>query len=803
MIVHKPSGKLLLNLNDPARVTTVIPTARTSVIKGHHIVSVPHMEDEVRVLRNLGFDPPAPIEHYYDWPGRHQPFAHQRTTSAFLTVNPWSFCLNGMGCIAGDERVRVSRKGKSYEIALRDLHRKFHALSDKDTWKCRSLLGDRFGLNMLEDVLSKGDKPTLRITLEDGKTFRCTADHRLAQPGGRWIDAGNLAVGDQLVTNGEITLACPRCGTPRVLKAKYVYGRQLTSACRSCKHAAQRAIMAGPNNPSWKGGKFTDSDGYVRLWYPDHHRADNNGYVYEHIVRAEVAFGVQVTPEFHVHHKNGVKHDNDPANLEVLPAAEHHRSHDPRLKLDGAISAKGGLVVVLPRSARVVSIEDGGVTDVYDLCMKGPHHNFVVNGVVVHNSGKTLSVLWAFDYLKKRAMARRMLVVAPLSTLVRTWADEVFSNMPHLTVAVLHGTMDRRLKLLDIPHDIYVVNHDGIKSKELLDALCKREDIDVLTVDELAAFRTAGTQRFKAMQRLVHERKYVWGLTGTPTPNAPTDAWAQCRLISPTKVPKYFGQFRDQVMKQVSQFKWVARDSALEIVKHAMQPAIRFSREDCIDLPPTIYQTHDVDLTPEQKRAFDDMVRTFRAEYAGGQVLAVNEAVKLGKLVQICCGVAYGPHGNEVVLPSSPRVELCRDLIEEADAKVIVFVPLTGALEHLARELAKTFTVEVVHGGTSKTERDRIFGAFQKHKDPHVLVANAGAMSHGLTLTAANTIIWYGPPTSNDTYIQANARIVRPGQKLSTLIVHIESTPIEARMFDRLRKKGSMQGALLDMLKGE
>lgn len=514
MIVHKPSGKLLLNLNDPARVTTVIPTARTSVIKGHHIVSVPHMEDEVRVLRNLGFDPPAPIEHYYDWPGRHQPFIHQRTTASFLTVNPWSFCLNGMG------------------------------------------------------------------------------------------------------------------------------------------------------------------------------------------------------------------------------------------------------------------------------------------------SGKTLSVLWAFDYLKKRDAARRMLVVAPLSTLVRTWADEVFSNMPHLTVAVLHGTMDRRLKLLDVPHDIYVVNHDGIKSKELLDALCKREDIDVLTVDELAAFRTAGTQRFKAMQRLVHERKYVWGLTGTPTPNAPTDAWAQCRLISPTKVPKYFGQFRDQVMKQVSQFKWVARDSALEIVKHAMQPAIRFSREDCIDLPPTIYQTHDVDLTPEQKRAFDDMVRTFRAEYAGGQVLAVNEAVKLGKLVQICCGVAYAANGDPVQLPCQPRIDLTRQIIEEADAKVLVFVPLTGALESLAQELSKHFTVEVVHGGTPRTERDRIFGAFQRHKDPHVIVANPGTLSHGLTLTAANVIVWYGPTTSNETWNQANARIVRPGQTRSTLIVNIESTPIEKTMFDRLRKKTTMQGALLDMLRG-
>jgi SNF2 family DNA or RNA helicase len=167
------------------------------------------------------------------------------------------------------------------------------------------------------------------------------------------------------------------------------------------------------------------------------------------------------------------------------------------------------------------------------------------------------------------------------------------------------------------------------------------------------------------------------------------------------------------------------------------------------------------------------------------------------------CGVAYNVDGGETIIPAKPRIDVVRDIIEEADAKVIVFVPLTGALEYLAAELGKHYSVEIVHGGTSKAERDRIFGEFQKHKNPRVLVANAGAMSHGLTLTAANVIVWFGPPTSNEIYTQANARIVRPGQTLTTLIVHIESTPVERKMFDRLRKKGTMQGALLDLLKGE
>lgn len=516
MIVHKESRRVILNLRDPERVTSVIPSAKVLEHAGATLVVVPHGEDEVKVLRNLDLDVPAPIEHHYEWPCTYPdgPFAHQRLTSAFLSLHDRAYCLNGMG------------------------------------------------------------------------------------------------------------------------------------------------------------------------------------------------------------------------------------------------------------------------------------------------SGKTLSGLWAFDYLRQAGRAKRLLVVAPLSTLDRTWGDEIFTHFPHLTAAVLHGTMERRLKLLAIPHDVYIVNHDGVKSSVLIDALRKRDDIDVVIYDELAVCRTAATARFKTTQRLLEGRKYVWGFTGTPTPNAPTDAWAQCRLITPWTVPKYFGQFRDDVMKQVSPFKWVARHNALDLVSKAMQPAIRFSREECIDLPPTTHVTREVELTKEQRIAFDDMLAKLHAEYEGGQVQAVNEAVKLGKLIQICTGVAYGSGGQEVILPCEPRINLVREIIEEAEAKVIVFVPYTSALLHLAEHLRKDFTVECIHGEVSKAERGRIFSEFQKRPDPRVLVADARTMSHGLNLTAANTIIWYGPTTSNETYLQANERIPRPGQKLNTLIVHIESTAVEQKMYDRLRKRGSMQGALLELLKG-
>lgn len=425
---------------------------------------------------------------------------------------------------------------------------------------------------------------------------------------------------------------------------------------------------------------------------------------------------------------------------------------------------------------------------------------FILNSMGL---GKTLTVLWAYDYVRSVRQVRRVLVVCPLSTMERTWADEVFKNFPHLTTAVLYGSAERRRKLLAQDADIYVINTDGLKTIEK--DLAAREDIDLIILDEVALYRNQGTERWKVADRVCNKQvpRRVWGLTGSPIPNAPTDAYAQCKLVVPTSpdVPKYFSKFRDLVMRQISQFKWVPREDALETVRRMMQPSIRYSLDDVLDLPEQIHTMRDVQLSPEQTKAYKEMLSQLVAEYAGGQIMAVNEAVKQSKLVQIACGVAYDKAGDQVVIPAPQRIELVRELIEESEGKVIVFVPLTGALEHLRDDLAKDHDVEVIHGGTPKAERDRIFHAFQNTPMVNVLVANPATMSHGLTLTAATTIVWFAPINSNEVYTQACARVRRPGQKRATVIAHIAATEIERRMYRRLENKESTQNLLLDMMK--
>lgn len=420
-------------------------------------------------------------------------------------------------------------------------------------------------------------------------------------------------------------------------------------------------------------------------------------------------------------------------------------------------------------------------------------------------TGKSLASLWAYDYLRSIGKMNKALVVSPLSTLERTWADEVFQHFPHLTYTVLHGSRDKRIKLLKEDFDVYIINHDGVQIIE--PHLVDRDDISLVIVDEIAqAARNAGTDRWKAINKVVNRHKKpraCWGMTGTPTPNAPTDAWAQCRLIAPESVPPYFNRFKGQVMRQLSQFTWVPKEDATDIVQRVMQPAVRFTRDECVDLPPLMYETRQVSLTKEQEKAYKEMVARLRTEADNGEITAVNEAVKMAKLVQIACGVAYTNDGSEATIPSTPRIDETREIVRQAEGKVIVFVPFVSSVNMVADELAKDFTVEVIHGGVKKDERDRIFRSFQKGKDPKVLVAQPAAMSHGLTLTAASTIVWYSCVTSNEVFEQANGRINRPGQKMNNFIIMLEGTPVEKRIYQRLRTKQKMQGALLDEVKAK
>ena len=412
-------------------------------------------------------------------------------------------------------------------------------------------------------------------------------------------------------------------------------------------------------------------------------------------------------------------------------------------------------------------------------------------------TGKTASTLWAADYLMSQGVIRKVLIVAPLSCLERVWGDALYTTLHSRRFVILHGSKQQRLDALKTNWDFAVVNYHGIGiiGEHL------PNDVDLIVFDELATLRNHKSKTlWGEAKKIVTPSRWVWGLTGSPTPNAPTDAYAQSKILTPERYNGSYTRCKSDMMLQLGPFKWVPRNNAEKIVDQMLQPSIRYALEDCIDLPETIYQERDAEMSVEQKHHYNKLKQECVTEIRGMQVTAVNAAVLMTKLIQSACGVIRS--GEELMeIDFGPRFSVLEEVIEEAGGKVIIFVPLSGVLHALERKLKKKYTTAVVEGSTSSGKRNQIFSDFQSTANPQLLIAQPACMAHGLTLTNAATICWFAPITSHEYYCQANARIVRPGQTKVTNIVHISASPVERKVYAALREKGKFQSLVLDLVK--
>jgi SNF2 family DNA or RNA helicase len=414
-------------------------------------------------------------------------------------------------------------------------------------------------------------------------------------------------------------------------------------------------------------------------------------------------------------------------------------------------------------------------------------------------TGKTKSALWAYDYLRSQGLIRKMLIVCPVSIMDFTWVREIMETVPGTKVVVLHGTKDKRLKRLASDWDIAIINHDGLPvlEKELI--ACK--DIDLVVIDEAAMFRNARAGRSKVARAVVANRKYVWAMTGQPCPNDPTDAFGLAKLVTPFSCPRSFVFFRQDVMTQVSQFKWVPKKDAADKVAKLLQPSVRYSLDDVIELPELVERTIDVPQSPQQREYYQKIKDYAAAQLKEGAITAVNGGVVLQKCLQISCGYVYLDNGKYARLDNDDRLEMLEQIIEGTTGKTIVFSPWIHSATGVGQFLAKKgIDYATVTGAVSQTERTKIFGLFQDTSKYKVLNAHPGCMAHGLTLTAADTIVWFAPISSLETFEQANARIRRIGQHKKQQVVMLQGTFAERQAYQRLRLKRNVQENVLDLL---
>lgn len=414
-------------------------------------------------------------------------------------------------------------------------------------------------------------------------------------------------------------------------------------------------------------------------------------------------------------------------------------------------------------------------------------------------TGKTGSVIWAADYLMKQGRIRRVLVICPLSIMDSAWRADLFKFAMHRSVDIAYGPKDKRRAVINSPTEFVIVNYDGV---EIVADDIARGGFDLIVVDEANAYKNTMTKRWKVLNSLIKPDTWLWMLTGTPAAQSPVDAYGLAKLVNPQGVPKFFTAFKEMVMYKLTNYRWIAKETATQTVFNALQPAIRYTKDECLDLPEMTYTRRNVELTKQQQKYYDLLKKKMVVQAAGEEITSVNAAVNMSKLLQISCGAVYSDTGETLEFDISKRYNVLTEVIDESSQKVLVFVPYKHVIRILSHKLAENgYTNEVISGDVSAGKRNEIFRAFQESPDPRVLIIQPQAAAHGVTLTAANTVVWWGPTSSLETYAQANARVHRPGQRHPSTVVQLAGSGIERHVYNLLDNKIDVHAKIVDLYK--
>ena len=389
-----------------------------------------------------------------------------------------------------------------------------------------------------------------------------------------------------------------------------------------------------------------------------------------------------------------------------------------------------------------------------------------------------------------------MLVVAPLSTLdVHLGEGDLQRRCRQDGAGADRQPPSGGSKLLAEKADIYIINHDGVKVIQR--AAAARRDIDVICFDEAAAYRNARAERSKVARQLAKGTQVRLGHDRSPTPSDPTDAFGLAHLITPETAPRSFVQFRQDTMLQVSASSSGCRARTQpETVRKLLQPSVRYTLDDIVELPPVIERDIEVPMGKRQQQVYDAAARSTRCGDAEGR--HDHRRQRRRGVLQDAAGSLGWVYGDKdarsIALDNDARLEALIDLIEARRAARSSCSRRSSRRRTASAERAEAREDIDFANVTGDTPQRRTHRDLQRRSSStdkyHVLNAHPECMSHGLTLTAADTIIWFGPMTKLETYEQANARITRVGQTHKQQVIKLVATPAERMLYKRLANEG-------------
>ena len=397
-----------------------------------------------------------------------------------------------------------------------------------------------------------------------------------------------------------------------------------------------------------------------------------------------------------------------------------------------------------------------------------------------------------------------VLVTAPKRVAEHVWAAEAKLWRPDLRVAVASGPPAKRKAALESGADVVVIGRDNLSG-----AVPHAKSFRTFVMDELSSFKSRASKRWKAARKISRSTsiRYVWGLTGTPSPNGLMDLWAQIYLLDGgDRLGHTLGVYRERYFTPGRQLRsgviteWLPREGADSRIHRKLEDlCLSMSTEGRVDIPPVTVNRVEVPLPPEARRIYKEMKDSLVVDLdlLGDETYSAgNAAILTSKLTQISAGFLYSDEAlvDGVSVPiHREKVKALTEIVEGTGSPVLVFYRYRAELE--------LYLEAFPMGGTM--DEAGIIERWNRREVP-VLFAHPASAGHGLNLQhGGHTIVWTTASWSLEEDLQANKRLARQGQT-SPVVIHYLVSPhtLDKAILERLETKESVQHALLKHLEG-
>jgi SNF2 family DNA or RNA helicase len=435
-------------------------------------------------------------------------------------------------------------------------------------------------------------------------------------------------------------------------------------------------------------------------------------------------------------------------------------------------------------------------------------------------TGKTKVLIDNAAMLYDKGKINGVLIVAPKGVVGTWYNQELPTHLPqHIeNVSVLwqsHITKKQKEslnRLFETGTDLHilVMNVEALsttKGVEFASRFLNSHDT-LMAIDESTTIKNPKAKRTKNIVTLSMSAKYRRILTGSPVTKNPLDLFSQCYFLDPFHLGHesyYSFRMRYAIMKTANisgrQIQLVHGFKNLGELSDKLKPfSYRVLKEDCLDLPDKIYMKRQIKLTSEQLKLYDQMRKEALATLNGKKVTTVNALTQLMRLHQITCGHFTADDGTTQRIPNN-RIGELMNVLDEIEGKAIIWAHYQWDIKDIIKEIVKVHgpgSVVDYYGLTPQDERDPNRERFQSDPKCRFLVGTPSTGGYGLTLTAANTVIYYSNGYDLEKRLQSEDRAHRIGQKKSVTYVDINAEEtVDEKIVKSLRKKINIASEVL------